>query len=175
MRPLLAIASAARFTSSSVTDEPKQFQLFQPIAGVKPMVGPQTILNCCVASPSEFLACSVTTNVFDFSNSPTICPVFASSCKPSGKLSAEKVIGRSPVAAMVKRNGWPGRTPKIFALLMRGFGEDFGVKITAGSCGGEIADGSPELIVINAFAQSAWSKSILSASLFATNSICLTP
>ena len=42
---------------------------------------------------------------------------------------AENVIGRSPVAAMVNRNGDPGRTPKTFAPLMRGVAGAGGVRM----------------------------------------------
>src|SRR4051794_19848425 len=69
-----------------------------------------------------------------------MCPVAASSFKPAGNPLAEKVIGRSPVAATVKMNGLPGRTPNTFALLMRGLGEGFGVRIIAGSIAGRFVD-----------------------------------
>jgi hypothetical protein len=156
MRPLLTIASAAALMSSSVTADAKQFQLFQPIAGVRPICGPQTILNCSCASPNAFLACNVTINVFTFFNSPVMRPVSESSRKPFGKWSALNVIGRAPVAGMVNRKGVPGRTPKIRVPLIRGSGEGLGVKITAGSRGGETASGAPARMVISALAQSAW-------------------
>src|SRR5208282_3990252 len=76
---------------------------------------------------------------------PVICPVLASSFKPSGNPSALNAMGRSPVAAMVKRNGWPGRTPNTLAPLMRGVGGGLGVRMMAGSAlveGVELVEGA---------------------------------
>ena len=39
-------------------------------------------------------------------------------------------MGRSPVAGIVNKNGEPGRTPKIFAPLMRGVTGTGGVRIS---------------------------------------------
>ena len=47
---------------------------------------------------------------------PVIRPVLASSVSPAGRPSAANFIGRSPLAAMVNSNGWPGRTPKTRAV-----------------------------------------------------------
>jgi len=107
------------------------------------------ILNSRLAAPREFLARKVTRYSPFFSIAPVIRPVCGSSCKPAGKLSAAKVIGRSPVAAMVNKNGEPGRTPKIVAPLMRGFGEAVGVKITAGSASAAVASGCASPTVSN--------------------------
>src|SRR5882724_4863470 len=131
MRPFFTIASAAALTFSSETAAAKQFQLFQPIGGVSAILSPTTILNFRFAVPSELFARNVTTYSPALVNVPVMWPVCGSSCRPDGKLSAAKVIGRSPVAAMVNKNGEPGRTPKISALLMRGLGEAGGVKMTA--------------------------------------------
>src|SRR5260370_18492215 len=141
MRPLLTMASAAVLTRSSETAPAKQFQLFHPIGGLSAIVSPTTILNFRLAAPREFFARKVTRYSPLLSSVPVIRPVCGLSCKPAGKLSAAKVIGRSPVAATVNKNGEPGRTPKIAAPLMRGFGEAGGVKITAGSAGAAMASG----------------------------------
>src|ERR1043166_4225906 len=129
--PLFTIASAAAFTLLASTADAKQFQLFQPIAGVSPIRSPQMILNFCGAAARAFRAISVTGySPFSF-NTPVIRPVSGSSCNPAGNPFASKASGRSPVAAIVKRNGDPGRTPKTFALLIRGAGPGFGVRTTA--------------------------------------------
>ena len=97
---------------------------------------------------------------------PVMRPVLASSFNPDGNDWAEKVIGRSPVAAIAKRKGFPGRTPKTFALLMRGAGEGRGVRMTAGSgraavgsnAGALVADSlvcAETLATINALAKAA--------------------
>src|SRR5277367_2212055 len=126
MRPLLTIASATALTLSSETALAKQFQLFQPIGGVSAILSPTTILNFRLAAPREFFARNVTTYSPALVNAPVMRPVWGSSCKPAGKLSAAKVIGRSPVAAMMNKNGEPGRMPKISAPLIFGFGEAAG-------------------------------------------------
>ena len=77
-------SSAAAFTFSAVTADAKQFQLFQPIAGVRPICVPQTILNFCVAEPSAFLADSVTRRSPSDFKPPVIRPVVASSFNPLG-------------------------------------------------------------------------------------------
>jgi len=56
-------------------------------------------------------------------------PVFESRMSPFGNPAAENVMGRIPVAAMVYKNGEPGRTPKTFAPLIRGFSDTDGVRI----------------------------------------------
>ena len=56
-------------------------------------------------------------------------PVLGATNKPLGKFSAENCIGRLPVAAIVYKNGLPGRTPIIFAEFIFGVGLSFGVKI----------------------------------------------
>ena len=60
---------------------------------------------------------------------PVIWPVFSSSFRPLGRFFAENVIGRSPVAGIVNRNGEPGRTPKTLAPLMRGVAGAAGVRM----------------------------------------------
>src|SRR5262249_19678568 len=117
------------------TAGPKQFQLFQPNAGVRPMVEPTTILKSRLASPREFFACKMTLYSPAVFRTPVIRPEVGSSFSPVGRFSAVKPIGRSPVAAIVNKKGFPGRTPKTFAPLMRGFGDGFGVRTTASSCG----------------------------------------
>src|ERR1017187_4951262 len=134
-RPLFTSASAARFTLSADTAPAKQFQLFQPIGGVSAMVSPQTMRNFSSAAPSEFFARRVTLNSPGFFNLPVIWPVLAFSFKPRGRLSAENFMGRSPVAGIVNKNGEPGRTPKIFAPLMRGVSGAGGVRISAAGKG----------------------------------------
>jgi hypothetical protein len=42
-------------------------------------------------------------------------------------------MGLTPVAAMVYKNGLPGRTPIIFAEFILGVGLSFGVRIKVGS------------------------------------------
>lgn len=60
---------------------------------------------------------------------PEIKPVVVSSFSPSGRSSAKKLMGRSPVAGMVKRKGLLGRTPKSLAPLILGLGEVGGVSM----------------------------------------------
>ena len=175
MRPLLTIASAADLTLSSVTALAKQFQLFQPIAGGRPICEPQTIFNFRSAWPSSFLAWSVTTYSPSLSSLPVIRPDCASNCKPDGRPSAENVIGRSPVDVTVKRNGEPGRTPNKRAPVIRGVGAGFGVRTTASSMGGTIRRGLPEVIVTFKFPQSAWSPSIPSPPSATSSTKDLTP
>ena len=47
----------------------------------------------------------------------------------AGKFFAVKVIGRLPVAGIVKMTGFPGWTPKTFAPLILGFGDGSGVNM----------------------------------------------
>src|ERR1700744_340976 len=103
------------------------------MGGVRAICGPQTILNDCSALPRLFLARNVTAYSPGLLKLPVIWPVFLSNFKPAGRPLAENSMGRSPVAAMVKRKGEPGRTPKICALLMRGVGGAGGVRMTASS------------------------------------------
>src|SRR5712671_6255699 len=120
MRPLFTSASAALFTFSAETACAKQFQLFQPIGGVSAIWSPQTMRNFFSAAPRELLAFSVTMNSPFVFKAPVMRPVLGFSLKPLGRFFAEKAIGRSPVAGIVKRNGELSRTPKTFAPLMRG-------------------------------------------------------
>src|ERR1039457_159073 len=110
MRPLRTIASAALLTFASETASAKQFQLFQPIGGVSAMWSPQTMRNVFSVEPGKFFARSVTVNSPLVFNLPVMRPDCESSFNPRGSFFAEKVIGRSPVAGIVKRNGEPGRT-----------------------------------------------------------------
>src|SRR4029079_6278928 len=132
-RPELAMASAASMTFWPVTAGPKQLQLFQPSAGARQIVSPTTIFNVLSAEPSEFLACSFTRCSPLASVLPVIKPLFGSRVSPAGKPSAENSSGRLPVVATVKRNGCPGRTPKIFAELIRGVSASLGVRTTFSS------------------------------------------
>src|SRR5260221_5884590 len=132
MRLLFTIASAAALTFSSETALAKQFQLFQPIGGVSAIRSPATILNFRLAAPSEFFACKVTTYSPALVSVPVMRPVCGSSFSPAGKLSAAKIIGRSPVAAVVDQNGEPGPTAKISAAFVPGIGAASGApKIAA--------------------------------------------
>ena len=56
-------------------------------------------------------------------------PVSGETLNPFGKFSAENCMGLTPVAAIVYKNGLPGRTPIIFAEFILGVGLSFGVKI----------------------------------------------
>ena len=106
---------------SSVTDAAKQFQLFQPIAGVRPICAPHTIFNFPCALPSAFVAFTLT------SYSPFGCHHAGDLARLRIELQARgqsfrrKSHRRVPVAATVKRNGAFGRTPKTFAELIWGF------------------------------------------------------
>ena len=60
-----------------------------------------------------------------------IWPVCGSTFNPAGRLSTANSIGRWPVAGIVNRNGWPGRTPKTLAPLILGVAGGLGVRITA--------------------------------------------
>ena len=83
---------------------------------------PTTIRNGRFAVPWRLVAVSVTACVPGAATDPLIRPVAGSRRRPAGRPSAAKRIGRSPVAAIVKRKGDPGRTPKTRAPLMRGAG-----------------------------------------------------
>ena len=52
--------------------------------------------------------------------------------------------GLVPVTGIVKRMGWPGRTPKTFGPLIRGMGPGWGVKIMDESLGRAVVAGSPD-------------------------------
>ena len=70
-------------------------------------------------------------------------------------------MGRWPVAGMVKKKGEPGRTPKIFAPLMRGVGGDGGVRTYPFSYGKSIVRGLAPLTRKRASAQSPWGQAPL--------------
>src|ERR1035437_10333552 len=76
--------------------------------------------NFFSTDPREFFAPSITMCSPFIASAPVMRPVAGSSFSPLGRFCAEKLIGRSPVAAIVNRNGDPGRTPKTDAPLMRG-------------------------------------------------------
>src|SRR5690349_19822758 len=133
------MASAAARTFASLTSQPKQFQLFHPIGGVRAIVSPHTILSGRSVLPRALRTRRVTTWLpFSF-RTPVRRPLWGSIWRPAGSLPAVKVIGRSPVAGTVKKKGEPGRTPTTRAPLMRGSGEALGVSTTAGSRTGAIA------------------------------------
>ena len=129
------MARADASTCSCVTSRAQQFQEFQPIGGVSEMASPTTIFRSRSLLPSAFSAFSRTTYSPAFFTRPVMRPVRESSFSPLGKPSAEKVMGRAPVAATVKRNSDPGRTPKIRAPLMRGVSAGAGVRIRADRSG----------------------------------------
>src|SRR5579863_10260019 len=129
------MASAADFTFSAVTCGPKQFQLFQPRAGVSPIVSPTTIFMSLSVLPSAFFACSITLYSPRVGVCPEMNPVAGSMLSPVGSPSAENCNGRNDVAATENRNGCPGRTPKSFVLLIRGVSGDLGVRIVYSSFG----------------------------------------
>jgi len=111
-----------------------------------------------------------------FFNVPVICPVLESRLSPEGSPSAENIIGRSPAAAILNKNGDPGRTPNTFAPLMRGVEAGFGVRITASSMGGISSFGLALWIrVIFKSTQSAWSQSYPSPASRARSDRVLTP
>src|SRR5262249_23462416 len=120
---------AADLTCSAVTAGPKQFQLFQPSAGVNPMVAPQTILKSRFDSPSEFFARSTTLYSPLALMEPEMKPVAGPTFSPPGRLSTAKVMGRFPLAGMLYMKGLPGRTPKTLGPLIRGVGGALGVRI----------------------------------------------
>ena len=99
-----------------------------PSAASGELITHDDLLNSRVALPRAFLADTTTEYVPFFATEPDMRPVVASRLNPAGRLAAANLIGRSPVAAMVKRTGCPGRTPKTLAPLMRGFGDGFGVQ-----------------------------------------------
>ena len=75
----------------------KQFQLFQPIGGVRQMSGPTTKEIVRLAWPSAFFAVNFTAYVPAVATRPVIFPLAESSFSPGGKACAAIVIGRSPV------------------------------------------------------------------------------
>ena len=116
------MASAASRMIRSVTWFSHTYQLFQPMCGVSARVSPTTIRNGRIAVPWRFVAVRVTACAPGVDTDPLMRPVVGSRRSPFGRPSAPKRIGRSPVAAIVKRKGDPGRTPKERAPLMRGAG-----------------------------------------------------
>src|SRR5438309_1949403 len=135
MSPLFTMASAAALTFSAETAWAKQFQLFQPIGGVRAILSPTTIFNFRLVFPIAFFARKVTLYSPFLSRRPEMRPVSASTRNPAGKPSAAKLIGRSPVAEIVNRKGEPGRTPKTSAPLILGVRGAVGVSMIAGSGG----------------------------------------
>src|ERR1017187_655074 len=122
MRPEATMPRALLRTLAASTLLPQQFQLFQPIGGVRAMVSPTMSLNFFSAVPLAFVARNVPRCWPGSFNAPVISPVSAATCSPAGRPSTENSIGRSPVAGMRYRNGELGRTPKMEGLLMRGIG-----------------------------------------------------
>src|SRR4051812_49429923 len=98
MRPELAMPRALRRTFSALTRPPQQFQLFQPMGGVRAIFSPTMILNFFWAEAREFFAWNVIENSPGSGRLPVIRPVFASMLRPLGKLSTENSMGRWPVA-----------------------------------------------------------------------------
>ena len=92
----------------SVTWFSQTYQLFQPMCGVRARVSPTTIRKGRFAVPWRLVAVRVTACVPGTATDPAIRPVAGSRRRPAGRPSAAKRIGRSPVAAIVKRNGDPG-------------------------------------------------------------------
>ena len=79
----------------------QQFQLFQPIGGVSAISSPTTIFRLRSQLPGAFAAFRCTVYSPGAVTRPVIRPVSGSSFSPWGSPSAEKVIGRTPVAAIV--------------------------------------------------------------------------
>src|SRR6185312_10774870 len=153
---LFTMASAAALTCSAETAWAKQFQLFQPIGGVSAILSPTIILNFRFVFPSAFFARNVTVYSPFLSRRPEMRPDSASTRSPLGKSSTAKLIGRSPVAGIVNRNGEPGRTPKTSAPLILGERGAAGVRIIADSGGALMVTSFASSVVSNfASAQSA--------------------
>src|SRR6266481_2797066 len=100
MRPELTIPRALFRTFSASTRLPQQFQLFQPMGGVRAMVSPTTMRNFFSARPAEFLARRVTVYSPSFFSAPEISPDLESRCRPEGNESVLNSIGRAPVAGI---------------------------------------------------------------------------
>jgi hypothetical protein len=125
----MALALAMIF--SALMNGPPAFQLFQPSGGVSASRSPQTMRKSRDVLPRAFFAVSVTRYVPGRVILPEMRPRTLSRSRPSGRLSAPKVIGRLPVAVTVKRKGLPGRTPKIRAPVSRGVSGAAGVRMWA--------------------------------------------
>jgi hypothetical protein len=110
-RPEETSTRAERNTLPWSTSPAQLFQLFQPIGGVSAIWSPITIFNSRVAAPSAFRAPIFTVKLPAWATFPVICPVAGSSTSPAGRPSAENVIGRSPVAVSVNKNGLPRTLP----------------------------------------------------------------
>src|ERR1017187_6843537 len=146
MRPEAARARALRKILSASTWLPQQFQLFQPMGGVRAMVSSTTILNSFSAEPRAFLARRVRRSSPGAGSDPVSSPVWESRWRPEGKAPPEvrgvcgggvkgwmeNCMGRSPVAGMRESKGEPGRTPKTAGPLMRGAAGGLGVRISGG-------------------------------------------
>src|SRR6266566_6950851 len=101
MSPDATIPRALRRTLSASTRDPQQFQLFQPIGGVRAISSPTTIRNFFLSDPLPFLARKVTEYSPVFPKTPVICPLLESNCNPAGRRITENSIGRSPLAGIV--------------------------------------------------------------------------
>ena len=119
-------------TFSCVTLRPQQFQLFQPIGGVRPILLPHRTVNRCVCSPFAFLAFTV--NVYEptFSKEPLNAPLSGFSVRPLGRSSEENFMGFSPLTPKRKWIGEPGRTPYRGVVLNLGSAGAAGVRIYLG-------------------------------------------
>src|SRR6266487_1598985 len=111
IKSLSISACAELFTLASLTLKPQQFQLFQPIAGVRAIKSPTLIIKSLLSVPLLL----ETTNCILYSpaagKDPDMMPVFSSTYNPCGKFSIAYVNGFSPVAAILYRKGEAGLTP----------------------------------------------------------------
>src|ERR1035437_5667158 len=90
------------------------------MGGVSASLSPQMILISASVFPAEFLAAALNRYSPADLSEPMMIPVFESSDKPAGRLSAVKLMGRSPLTASECKNGVPGRTSTTIAPLKCG-------------------------------------------------------
>ena len=135
------MASAAAWTLAWLTSWAKQFQLFQPMGGVRAMRSPTTNVRSRSADPLALVACRRTAYVPGVATAPVTRPVAGSRVAPAGRPSAANRTGFSPVATTVYRTGCPGRTPNAAAELIRGTAGGGGVRTSAASAGGSAGTG----------------------------------
>lgn len=154
------MARAASRTFASSTENPQQFQLFQPMGGVRAICGPIFSNISRSAFPRAFSAVSSTLKSPSAGTRPVIRPVRGSSSSPSGSPCAPYAIGRLPLAMTGIRKGLPGRAPYTSGLLICGVSGLAGVRIylplEIGLAQTDRGSTSPRVVIFTS-SQSAWS------------------
>ena len=111
-------AAADAITFSWLTLRAQQFQLFQPMGGVRPILSsPTQRVNCACALPLSLVADNTSGYSPGTAQLPLRTPLSGSSTTPSGRPSTAYFMGLSPEKARRKMTGEPGRTPNTIGPL----------------------------------------------------------